>query len=58
MYQGDVSFILDNSALDARPYSAHGQNTEKPAYDIWGPERLFGGRYDSAPAHGQGSFSS
>lgn len=33
LYTGGLSLILDNSALDARPYSLTGQNTPKPAYN-------------------------
>ena len=43
MYQGNLSFILDNSALDARPYSLTGQNTAKPAYDHMRAGASFGG---------------
>jgi len=43
MYQRDLSLILDNSALDARPYSLTGQNTEKPAYDHLRAGASFGG---------------
>ena len=51
MYQRDLSLILDNSALDARPYSLTGQNTEKPAYDHLRAGASFGGPLaDSAPA--------
>ena len=31
-YNGNASFSLDNSALDARSYSINGQDTPKPAY--------------------------
>jgi hypothetical protein len=31
-YNGNASFTLDNSALDARSYSINGQQTVKPAY--------------------------
>ncbi|MEO8593171.1 MAG: TonB-dependent receptor [Candidatus Solibacter sp.] len=31
-YNGNASFSLDNSALDARSYSINGQDTQKPAY--------------------------
>ncbi len=31
-YNGNASFTLDNSALDARSYSINGQDTAKPAY--------------------------
>jgi hypothetical protein len=43
MYQRDLSLILDNSALDARPYSLTGQNTEKPAYNHLRAGASFGG---------------
>ena len=33
LYNGGIGFILDNSALDARPFSLSGQNTPKPAYN-------------------------
>ena len=33
LYNGSIGTILDNSALDARPYSLSGQNTAKPAYN-------------------------
>ncbi|HZU24540.1 MAG TPA: carboxypeptidase regulatory-like domain-containing protein [Bryobacteraceae bacterium] len=33
LYTGGIGMILDNSALDARPYSLTGQNTPRPAYD-------------------------
>ena len=33
LYNGGIGFILDNSALDARPFSLTGQNTPKPAYN-------------------------
>src|SRR4051812_11915168 len=32
-YNGSFGFILDNSALDARPYSLAGQSTPKAAYN-------------------------
>jgi hypothetical protein len=56
-YQGDLSLILDNSALDARPYSLTGQNTEKPAYDHLRAGASFGGPL-AIPhlLHGQGQF--
>ncbi len=57
MYQGDLSFILDNSALDARPYSLTGQNTEKPAYDHLRAGGSFGGPLLIPHLlHGQGQF--
>lgn len=33
LYNGGIGAILDNSALDARPFSLSGQNTPKPAYN-------------------------
>ena len=33
LYQFQVGLILDNSALDARPFSLTGQDTPKPAYN-------------------------
>jgi trimeric autotransporter adhesin len=30
---GGIGLILDNSALDARPFSLSGQNTPKPTYN-------------------------
>ena len=57
MYQGDLSFILDNSALDARPFSLTGQNTEKPAYDHMRAGGSFGGPLQIPHLlHGQGQF--
>jgi hypothetical protein len=32
LYTGGLALILDNSALDARPYSLSGQQTAKPTY--------------------------
>jgi hypothetical protein len=32
-YSGNLNFIMDNSALDARAFSLTGQNTAKPAYN-------------------------
>ena len=43
MYQRDLSLILDNSSLDARPYSLTGQNTGKPAYNHLRAGASFGG---------------
>ncbi len=57
MYQRDLSLILDNSALDARPYSLTGQNTEKPAYDHLRAGASFGGPLLIPHLlHGQGQF--
>lgn len=46
-YNGNLGMLLDNSALDARPFSLTGQNTPRPAYTkmtgfvtIGGPMRL------------------
>jgi len=33
LYNGGIGVILDNSALDARPFSLTGQNTPKPGYN-------------------------
>jgi hypothetical protein len=33
LYNGGIGIILDNSALDARPFSLSGQNTPKAAYN-------------------------
>jgi hypothetical protein len=33
LYNGGIGVILDNSALDARPFSLSGQNTPKPSYN-------------------------
>ena len=33
LYNGGIGMILDNSALDARPFSLTGQNTPKAAYN-------------------------
>jgi hypothetical protein len=33
LYNGGIGVILDNSALDARPFSLTGQNTPKPTYN-------------------------
>lgn len=33
LYNGGIGLILDNSALDSRPFSLSGQNTPKPAYN-------------------------
>jgi len=57
MYQGNLSLILDNSALDARTYSLTGQNTEKPAYDHLRAGASFGGPLLIPHlVHGQGQF--
>ena len=57
MYQRDLSLILDNSALDARPFSLTGQNTEKPAYNHLRAGASFGGPLRIPHLlHGQGQF--
>ena len=33
LYNGNVGFVIDNSALDARTYSLTGMDTQKPAYN-------------------------
>ncbi|PWU04114.1 MAG: TonB-dependent receptor [Terriglobia bacterium] len=42
-YNGNVAFILDNSALDARPFSLTGQDTPKPAFAHFRSTGSFGG---------------
>jgi hypothetical protein len=42
-YNGNASFTLDNSALDARNYSINGQETAKPGYAKGRGSFLFGG---------------
>jgi trimeric autotransporter adhesin len=43
LYNGSIGAILENSALDARPYSLSGQNTAKPAYNRVTGIATFGG---------------
>lgn len=43
LYNGGVSFILDNSTFDARPYSLSGLETDKPAYNLVTAGFTFGG---------------
>ena len=33
LYNGGIGIVLDNSALDAKPYSLTGQDTPKPSYN-------------------------
>ncbi len=42
-FNGNLAFILDNSALDAKPYSLTGQETPKAAYDHFRVNGTFGG---------------
>ena len=42
-YNGNASFTLDNSALDARSYSINGQDTAKPAYAKGRGSMMLGG---------------
>src|SRR5579872_5582885 len=42
-HNGNVALILDNSALDARPYSLTGQDTPKAAYAHFRSTGVFGG---------------
>jgi hypothetical protein len=42
-YNGNASFMLDNSAWDARSYSINGQETPKPAYAKARANFTFGG---------------
>jgi hypothetical protein len=43
LYNGSLGLILDNSSLDARPFSFTGQNTAKPAYNHVTGVASFGG---------------
>ncbi len=43
LYNGNLGFTLDNSSLDARPYSLTGQDTPRPAYDHFTGLASFGG---------------
>ena len=43
LYNGGLSFILDNSALNARPFSITGQDTPKAAYNRMTAGFTFGG---------------
>lgn len=43
LYNGNLGVILDNSALDARPYSLTGQDTPRPAYNHFTGVAAFGG---------------
>ncbi len=42
-FNGNVALILDNSALDARPFSLTGQDTPKPAFAHFRSTGTFGG---------------
>jgi len=42
-YTGNIAVILDNSALDARPFSLTGQNTPKSAYNHFRSTGAIGG---------------
>ncbi len=42
-FNGNVAVVLDNSALDAKPYSLTGQETPKAAYDHFRTTGAFGG---------------
>ncbi len=42
-YNGNLAFILDNSALDARPFSLTGQETPKVSYNHFRSTGSFGG---------------
>jgi len=42
-YNGNIALILDNSALDARPFSLTGQDTPKAAYNHFRTTGAFGG---------------
>ncbi len=43
LYTGALGIVMDNSALDATPYSVTGQNTGKPAYNNFRGVAAFGG---------------
>ena len=43
LYNGNIGFVIDNSALDARTYSLTGMDTEKPAYNHMQGMFSFGG---------------
>lgn len=43
LYSGNVGFIMDNSALDARQFSFTSQDTPKPAYNNFEGVAAFGG---------------
>jgi len=43
LYNGGVSFIIDNSTFDARPYSLSGLEVPKPAYNLVTFGFTFGG---------------
>ena len=42
-YNGNLAFVIDNSALDARPFSLTGQDTPKAAYNKFRSTGMFGG---------------
>ena len=42
-YNGNIAVILDNSALDAKPYSLTGQSTPKSSYNHFRSTGTFGG---------------
>ncbi|HUK18304.1 MAG TPA: TonB-dependent receptor [Bryobacteraceae bacterium] len=42
-YNGNLAFIIDNSALDARPFSLTGQDSPKAAYNKFRTTGMFGG---------------
>ncbi len=43
LYNGNLGFILDNSAFDARAFSLTGQDTPKPGYNHFTAVLAFGG---------------
>jgi hypothetical protein len=43
LYNGNIGFILDNSVLDARPFSLTGQDTPRPGYNHAQGVLAFGG---------------
>lgn len=43
LYNGGIALLLDNSSLDARPYSLSGLETPKPEYNMVTGSAYFGG---------------
>ncbi|HXS94527.1 MAG TPA: carboxypeptidase-like regulatory domain-containing protein [Candidatus Limnocylindrales bacterium] len=57
LYRGDVGLRLDNSYLDARPFSLTGQDTAKPTTNHFGAQVNFGGPLTIPHLlHGNGQF--
>jgi len=43
LYNGNIGVVVDNSSLDARPFSLTGQDTPRPAYNRFTGVASFGG---------------